>query len=153
MIKSTVEEKIKESSIAIMVMSVIASLFSAATGIYGILTNLGTSSDSFSEKMLLKNYVSNLIAAVILIVAAVIFFSIFKSGRPFTRGNIRAVRVIAFLFLLNAVIPSVIVGTALGFVGTSIIGAGSLFNAMLFFFFAEIMRYGNLLQIESDETL
>ena len=153
MIKSTVEEKIKESSIAIMVMSVIASLFSAATGIYGILTNLGTSSDSFSEKMLLKNYVSNLIAAVILIVAAVIFFSIFKSGRPFTRGNIRAVRVIAFLFLLNAVIPSVIVGTALGFVGTSIIGAGSLFNAMLFFFFAEIMRYGNLLQIEYDETL
>ncbi len=153
MIKSTVEEKIKESSIAIMVISVIASLFSGAAGIYGLLNEVGAAADAFSKKMMLKSYISDITVSVILIIAAAVFFRIFRSGRPFTKGNIKLVRLIALMFLINAVLPSVIMGTALGFAKTSIIGAGSLFNAMLFFFFAEIMRYGNLLQTESDETL
>ena len=41
----------------------------------------------------------------------------------------------------------------LGILKTGVMGTGSIFIAVLFLFFAEIMRYGNLLQTESDETL
>ena len=152
MIKSTVEEKIKSSGLAIMVISALGALLSAAVGAADLM-GLGKLEDDFSKKMMIKTAVSNFIGAVILAVAAVIFYRIFISGRPFTHGNIMAVRVIAVLFLLNSAVPSLVVGAALGFAKTSIIGAGALFNAVLFFFFAEIMRYGNLLQTESDETL
>jgi len=107
---------------------------------------------------LLRIYISAVgigyfINAAALAVAALIFFRIFRSGRPFTRGNVWAVRGIAGVFLVKAMLPTFFQLSELGILKTGVMGTGSIFIAVLFLFFAEIMRYGNLLQIESDETL
>ena len=152
MSRSNVEAKIKESSLAIMIISLIGAALTACAGFYQLLSDTEKISDDYAKKMMLKTALSN-ICSVILIIAAVIFYRIAKNARPFTNGNITAIRIIALLFLINAVLPSIIVGMLLGFAKISIIGSGSIFNAALCFFFGEILRYGNLLQTESDETL
>ena len=153
MSKSNVEAKIKESSLAIMIISLIDAALTACAGFCQLLSDTERISDDFAKKMMLKTALSNIICSVILIIAAVIFYRIAKSARPFTKGNITAIRIIALLFLINAVLPSIIVGMYLGFDKISIIGPGMIFNAALCFFFGEILRYGNLLHTESDETL
>ena len=84
----------------------------------------------------------------------VVFYRIFRSGRPFTNGNITAVRVIAALSLIGSIITALIRhSTGMSFISALFSSIFSVFGAVVFLFFAEIMRYGKLLQIESDETL
>ena len=105
-------------------------------------------------KMMLPNTVNMLFNASTFIIEMVIFYRIFRSGRPFTNGNITAVRVIAALSLIGSIITALIRhSTGMSFISALFSSIFSVFGAVVFLFFAEIMRYGKLLQIESDETL
>lgn len=139
---------IKRSSLVIMILSLVGVVLYLIAGI-----SVGKMSAT-----LLRNYISAVeigyfIYAAILVVAALIFFRIFRSGRPFTRGNIWAVRGIAGLFVIKCLIQAVLEGKDLGVLKSVIAGSDSLFFAVLFLVIAEILRYGRLLQTESDETL
>lgn len=139
---------IKRSSLVITILSLLGAVMYVVAGI-GV------------EKMsatLLKNYISAVgigyfIYAAVLVAAALIFFRIFRSGRPFTRGNIWAVRGVAGLFIVKCLIQAVLEGKDLGIFKAVIAGGDSIFFAVLFLVVAEILRYGKLLQTESDETL
>ena len=139
---------IKNSSLVIAILSLLGAAMYVVAGI----------SVERMSATLLRNYISAVgigyfINAAALAVAALIFFRIFRSGRPFTRGNVWAVRGIAGVFLVKAMLPTFFQLSELGILKTGVMGTGSIFIAVLFLFFAEIMRYGSLLQIESDETL
>ena len=139
---------IKRSSLVIAILSLLGAAMYVVAGI----------SMERMSATLLRIYISAVgigyfINAAALAVAALIFFRIFRSGRPFTRGNVWAVRGIAGVFLVKAMLPTFFQLSELGILKTGVMGTGSIFIAVLFLFFAEIMRYGNLLQIESDETL
>lgn len=139
---------IRRSSLVITILSLLGAVMYVVAGI-GV------------EKMsatLLKNYISAVgigyfIYAAVLVAAALIFFRIFRSGRPFTRGNIWAVRGVAGLFIVKCLIQAVLEGKDLGIFKAVIAGGDSIFFAVLFLVVAEILRYGKLLQTESDETL
>lgn len=103
----------------------------------------------------IRQLISSGILTVIMILAALMFFRIFKDGIPFTAKNFRTVRIIGILFLVNAVIPSV---SAAGLLGTfrglgGIVNPSALVEGLLFLFIAHMVRYGAMLQQESDETL
>ena len=141
---------IKNSSLVIMILSVLGAISSVSAGVWYY---NNTKSCENMKNILAKNIVSYCLYAAILILAALIFFRIFRSGRPFTRGNVWAVRGIAGVFLVKAMLPTFFQLSELWILKTGVMGTGSIFIAVLFLFFAEIMRYGSLLQTESDETL
>jgi len=145
-----INKNIKRSSLVIMVLSVLGAVLNVIAGISYLTIP--------REQTPVKEYYightfSCCIQGGVLVLAAIVFFRIFRSSRPFTRGNIWAIRGIAGLFLLKALVPIFTRSAALGILKAGLSGLGSVFICALFLFFAEIMRYGRLLQNESDETL
>ena len=107
----------------------------------------------------LKNLITYAVCALIMLIAAVMFFRIAKTGKPFTRTMTKLTRLIGILFVANAIVPGLI-GCALsnyhidgadGFL--VLLNPTSLIEGLLFLFIAYVIHYGALLQQESDETL
>ena len=151
MVKSNVESVIKKSCFILMVFSLLFAAFSVFCAVY----EYGRSDfvNSVTREVSIQKQIYCYLIAAALVIAVIVVFRISKSGRPFTRGNIMAVRGISGLFVIKAIVPVMIQGAELGVLKASIQGMPSAFIAILFIVFAEIMRYGKLLQIESDETL
>ena len=150
--KTKVEAMIKRSSFIVMIIAAVEAVLSVLMAVMEYKNCKKMSPEVF--KMMLPNSVNMLFNASTFIIEMVVFYRIFRSGRPFTSGNITAVRVIAALSLIGSIVIALIRHSA----GMPIISAlftsiFSVFGAVVFLFFAEIMRYGKLLQIESDETL
>lgn len=147
--KTNVEAIIKKSSLVIMILSLLGAV------LY-VLTGLGIDPPTAST---MRNHVFGVklgcfIDSAVLAASALIFFRVFRSGRPFTRGNVWAVRGVAGLFVVKVMIQSMLEAGALGFIKAfAIKGIDSIFYVALFLVVAEILRYGALLQTESDETL
>ena len=102
-----------------------------------------------------RKFISCVTLAAVMAISARIFFRIAKDGLPFTQRNARAVHIIALILLADAVIPAVAAGCITGtFLGTGgIVSPYALITGLLFLFIAHIIRYGAMLQQESDETL
>ena len=150
--KTKVEAMIKRSSLIVMIIAAIETVLSVLMAVMEYKTSKKMSPETF--KMMLPNTVNMLFNASTFIIEMVIFYRIFRSGRPFTNGNITAVRVIAALSLIGSIITALIRhSTGMSFISVLFSSIFSVFGAVVFLFFAEIMRYGKLLQIESDETL
>ena len=150
--KTKVEAMIKRSSLIVMIIAAIETVLSVLMAVMEYKTSKKMSPETF--KMMLPNTVNMLFNASTFIIEMVIFYRIFRSGRPFTNGNITAVRVIAALSLIGSIVISLIRhSTGMSFISALFSSIFSVFGAVVFLFFAEIMRYGKLLQIESDETL
>ncbi|WP_295073823.1 DUF2975 domain-containing protein [Ruminococcus sp.] len=150
--KTKVEAMIKRSSLIVMIIAAIETVLSVLMAVMEYKTSKKMSPETF--KMMLPNTVNMLFNASTFIIEMVIFYRIFRSGRPFTNDNITAVRVIAALSLIGSIITALIRhSTGMSFISALFSSIFSVFGAVVFLFFAEIMRYGKLLQIESDETL
>ena len=153
--KTKVETMIKRSSLIVMIVAAAEAAIALFLVImeYIKLKSANRMPDSFYN-LLMPEVVEMLFNGIVYLVEVIIFFRIFRSGRPFTNGNIIAVRVIAALSLVGSII-GVLIRYHAGITITSALFGSvfSVFGAVVFLFFAEIMRYGKLLQIESDETL
>ena len=156
MSKNTAIEKLKSGSIAITVICWLAVPFNLLIGFLQFCDAQHLDFETQLNKyMVYRSILNNLFGAVIMAVAALLFARIAKDGMPFTQKNFRSVRTIGILFLVNAVIPSV---SAAGIIGTfkgvgGLVNPSALMEGMLFLFIAHIIRYGAMLQQESDETL
>lgn len=150
--KTKVEAMIKRSSLIVMI---IAALETALSGTLAVMA-YQTSKElhpAFNKIMLgeCSNYAFN---GATFFIEMIIFYRIFQSGRPFTNGNIMAVRVIAVLAVIGAAIKAALSYSDVpSLLSVFLKLSFPVLGAVVFLFFAEIMRYGNLLQTESDETL
>ena len=157
MSKNTAIEKLKSGSPGIGVLCLIVSavnlmIILANSVRSGLFTMQGFTIERYSA---IRQLISSGFLTVIMLLAALMFFRIAKDGMPFTAKNSRTVRTIGILFLVNAVIPSV---SAAGIIGTfkgvgGLVNPSALIEGLLFLFIAHIIRYGAMLQQESDETL
>ena len=140
---------IKRSSLVIAILSLLGAAFCVAAGISaGKL--IATTMNSYISAVKIGYF----ICSVVFVVSALIFFRISRSGRPFTRGNEWAVRGIAGLFAVDFLIQALLKVKDIGFLkGVALSGTNTVFFVALFLVIAEILRYGRLLQNESDETL
>ncbi len=156
MSKNTAIEKLKSGSVAITVICWLAVPFNLIIGFLQFCDAQHLDIETQLNKyMVYRSSLNNLFGAVIMAVAALLFARIAKDGMPFTQKYFRSVRTIGILFLVNAVIPSV---SAAGIIGTfkgvgGLVNPSALMEGMLFLFLAHIIRYGAMLQQESDETL
>ena len=152
MYKRNVEAMIKKSSLIVMIIAALEAVFSVLMAISQYQNAKELSTDFF--KIMLSYSVEMLFNGATYIIEMIIFYRILRSGRPFTNGNIMAVRAIAALSFTGGVVSALIRYSAdIPLIMSFISSAFSIFGAVVFLFFAEIMRYGRLLQNESDETL
>ena len=152
MSKEQIIVKLKKGSLWICIVCGLAVLFnlSACVMLFFRYRSLVVT-DAVTQYTVIREYVTYGLSAVIMLLAALLFFRVAKSGIPFTAKNVRTVRIIGILFLLNAVIPTVIIGGVI--TPLSVTNYSSLIEGLLFLFIAHFIRYGAMLQQESDETL
>ena len=154
--KEQVIEKLKKGSKWITVICILGVLFNLLLVGIGFYRHRNIDADFITLYYIYRQIISSGISAVILAVASAMFARIAKVGLPFTKKNIRSTRIIGVLFLLNAAIPSVAalgVGLSEPVAYTSLVSPPALVEGLLFLFIAHVIRYGAMLQQESDETL
>ena len=140
---------IKRSSLVIAILSLLGAAFCVVAGI-----SVGKLIISTMDSYMSAVKIGYFICSVVFVVSALIFFRISRSGRPFSRGNEWAVRGIAGLFAVDFLIQALLKVKDIGFLkGVALSGTNTVFFVALFLVIAEILRYGRLLQNESDETL
>ena len=150
--KDVIMDKLKKGSLWIGIVCVLAVLFNltACVILFFRYRSPGVK-DAVTQYSFLREIVTYGLSAVIMLLAAMLFFRVAKDSMPFTDKNVRTVRIIGILFLLNAVIPTVVIGGMI--TPFSVTNYSSLIEGLLFLFIAHIIRYGAMLQQESDETL
>ena len=150
--KTKAEAMIKRSSLIVMIIAALETALSVTLAVMAYQTSKEMH-PAFNKIMLgeCSNYAFN---GATFFIEMIIFYRIFRSGRPFTNGNIMAVRVIAVLAVIGAAIKAALSYSDVpSLLSVFLKLSFPVLGAVVFFFFAEIMRYGKLLQIESDETL
>ena len=148
--------KIRKCSLIVGILCIASGVFNLVLAIADVFSSLNQSVTAL-QKIMLFNTVGFSIRAVIMLLAAVLFFSMFRSGRPFTPKKIRMVLLMAVMVFLQAAVSSVL---SLVTAKIEIYKAIAMFaiqggwmESVLFLFAALIMYYASLLQQESDETL
>ena len=99
---------------------------------------------------------SAIFSIVILLMAALVFFRMSRSDKPFTGNKTKVVLLVAVLMLVKAVVIAgmTAAATASWMAGAAtLISQTSLLEGMLFLFLTLILHYAEMLQQESDETL
>ena len=140
---------IKRSSLVIAILSLLGAAFCVVAGI-----SVGKLIISTMDSYMSAVKIGYFICSVVFVVSALIFFRVSRSGRPFSRGNEWAVRGIAGLFAVDFLIQALLKIKDIGFLkGVALSGTDTVFFVALFLVIAELLRYGRLLQNESDEPL
>ena len=106
--------------------------------------------------MMWKNSITFAMLAVTMLIAAVMFFRISQTGKPFTGKLTKLTRLVGILLIANAIVPGLIAFVITGFRTDTyplMLNPSSLIEGLLFLFIAYVIHYGALLQQESDETL
>ncbi len=150
--KPEIIEKLKKGSKWIFVICILAILFNLAC-IFRMICHIRSidDPDPVTTYTIIREFITIGINLVIMTLAARMFLKISKDGMPFSAGNTWSVRIIGILFLVNAAIPSVVTGATI--TSFSIPNYTALIEGLLFLFITHIIRYGAMLQQESDETL
>lgn len=152
MSKDQIIQKLKKGSKWIAAICILAILFNLLCifRMLGHVRNIADP-DPVMTYVLIREFITLGINTVIMTLAAWMFLRISKDGMPFSAGNIWIVRIIGILFLVNAAIPSAVTGEVI--TPLCIPNYTALIEGLLFLFIAHIIRYGAMLQQESDETL
>lgn len=127
-------------------------------GISGILEDiLGM---DFGEESATKVASSYLEMLIIFVLALVTVFTTYKVMRsihdehsPFTETNVLRVKRLSFVFLFGAVLLLVMEALKDGWASMTFMFFGCILLSVVLYMFALMIRYGGLLQDESDRTL
>ncbi len=170
--KEQIISKMKNGSLVIGILCILAAIFNGVlTFMYLVsqyiyvgrdangeeITIEGNTAVAAAKNAYLRNGLTALLSMTLMIIAAILFFRIAKSGVPFSSFNITLVRIIGGLMILGSFLPGFIAHAITGFsadgIFLSMISPVAMINGLLIFFLAYIIKYGAMLQQESDETL
>lgn len=158
--KNTIIRRLRTGSIGICVFYFLLTIFYAERGI-GMLPNLKPEAElEIYRYEAISQTVTYFLMAAAMLLAAILFLQIARKGMPFQDQHVRTVCIIGVLFLIIAVIPApaALLLAKLNGVDTALflspmISISALLEGFLMLFIAQILHYGTMLQLESDETL
>lgn len=149
--KERIIGKIRTCSLVISVFCLVLAAFNGIA-LYQCIN--GTLGLSMTETDITRITVGYGFGLAIMLLSAVLFFTMSRSGLPFTKKKIILVLLIGALLLLNALVPTVILFPSIGIKAVLyLVTSSSLLESLMFLFAALIMYYASILQQESDETL
>ncbi|MBQ7990521.1 MAG: DUF2975 domain-containing protein [Oscillospiraceae bacterium] len=154
--KSAVQGKLKKGSLIISAVCAAASVFNVVMAVIRGRSYLTYAHDTLSRYGLSRVFVGSLISAVVMALAAWLFYRISKDGEPFSIRNMRLVNVIGGLVLANSILSVAVADIISGsymLVHGAAIDPNAFAVGLLFLCTGHIIRYGAMLQQESDETL
>ena len=163
--KELLMAKLRKGSLVIAVIcaiAVICDLYGAGWAAFICLSE-GSGMHSSTQFQAVEICTAFLIIAGTVLAAGLMFFRIAKNGIPFTKQNVRTLRIIGILFLLRSILPRLTGMLISGYdafrisypnlSAFDITDAYPIIEGLLFLFIAYFVRYGAMLQQESDETL
>ncbi len=163
--KNTAIEKLKKGSLLTAVIcaaAALADLYGAFCSVYICLSDqFGMTAGTRFQAV--EIFTAFVIVAGIVLTAGIMFFRIAGNGIPFTGQTVRSLNIIGILFMLRAILPP-LAGTLISgseafhiahpdLFSLIITGFYTVIEGLMFLFIANIIHYGSMLQLESDETL
>ena len=149
--KEQIIGKIRKCSIVIGVFCLALAAFNGLALYQSVNGTLGISLTENDQTRITVGYC---FGVVIMLLSAVLFFTMSKSGRPFTPKKTWLVVLIGAVLFLNALVPTIILIPLIGIRALLyLLTSSSLLESLMFLFAALIMYYASILQQESDETL
>ena len=152
--KEMIIASIRRVSLVISILCLAVAFFNGIALWECITGTIGFTSAQFpeSEKLLLT--VGYGFTVAIMLLSAVLFFTMSRNGRPFTPKKIRLVLLIGVLLFIHSLVPTIIRFPLLGIRSVlTLVTSSSLLESLMFLLAALIMYYASILQRESDETL
>lgn len=149
--KNQIIGNIRKCSLGISIFCLLLAAFNGLALYHCINGTFGIRGTETDETRITVGYGFGL---AIMLLSAVLFFTMSRSGLPFTKKKILLVVLIGALLLLNALVPTFILFPSLGIRALIyLVTSSSLLESLMFLFAALIMYYASILQQESDETL
>ena len=149
--KEKIIGKIRKCSIVISVFCLALAAFNGFALYQSLSGTLGISLTETDQTRITVGYC---FGVVIMLLSAVLFFTMSRSERPFTQKKTWLVVLIGAVLFLNALVPTVIMIPLIGIKALLyLVTSSSLLESLMFLFAALIMYYASILQQESDETL
>ena len=150
--------KMKKGCLIIGIISCLIAAFHLFCSICSFFTFLNQKEDPLNSTVYFYQSLTNFMSGIIMIIVAIMFFYISKTGIPFTNKTMTMVRTIAVGLFFKAIVPVLIPLIILGYDRTlfvMMISNSPLYMLMgvLFLCMSYIVKYGAQLQQESDETL
>ena len=166
---TTIIRKLRCFSIVISIFYLLLAALHLLSGAE-LLISGGFPSDAGGRSRIIGKIISYALLMIISVLAALLFFRISKEGKPFRENHVKMVRIIGVMcFILAAApvltgflqaVPSVTVSAGAAPSGASLItdvmmqvDLTPILEGFLMLFIAQILHYGSMLQLESDETL
>ena len=159
--KTFIIAKLKIFSIAVGVLCAVSALCHLTGGIRALSYILGADPrEIFDLTNMCQQTAEYLLLTVIMALGAVMFFRISGETSPFRHRYVRTIRIIGVLFLVTAFVPApaaFLIGWLTGGEPAAyealLVSFPTAAEGLLMLFIAQIIRYGAMLQQESDETL
>ena len=152
--KEQIIGRIRKCSLVISIICLAVALLNGYVLYHWISGTIGIVTDGMTQTDRIRIPLGYGFTIAIMLLFAILFFSMSGSGRPFTPKKIRMMLLIGVLMLLNALIPAVIMMPSIGIKTVFyLLTSTSLPESLMFLFAALIMYYASILQQESDETL
>lgn len=167
--KTTIIRKLRRFSIVISIFYLFLAVLHLLSGAE-LLSGSNFPADEGARSWITGMIISYALLMIISVLAALLFFRISKEGKPFRENHVKMVRIIGVMcFILGAApvltgflhaVPSVTASAGAAPSGASLmmetmmqIDLTPILEGFLMLFIAQILHYGSMLQLESDETL
>lgn len=167
--QTTIIRKLRRFSIVISIFYLFLAVLHLLSGAE-LLSGSNFPADEGARSWITGKIISYTLLMIISVLAALLFFRISKEGKPFRENHVKMVRIIGVMcFILAAApvltgflqaVPSVTVSAGAAPSGASLItdvmmqvDLTPILEGFLMLFIAQILHYGSMLQLESDETL
>ena len=143
-------------SIVMFVLTIVLLIISI-TKLYSINQDFTSGNVSYETANSVNQIVASLLLLLVTSMAGLIFFRLYQSKPPFSKGNIRIIRFVAILLIMLSVLPILFQVGIAGFFNISItkisINYMYIFIGMIFYCISYVFEHGDIMQRQTAQTV
>ena len=143
-------------SIVMFVLTIVLLIISI-TKLYSINQDFTSGNVSYETANSVNQIVASLLLLLVTSMAGLIFFRLYQSKPPFSKGNIRIIRFVAILLIMLSVLPMLFQVGIAGFFNISItkisINYMYIFIGMIFYCISYVFEHGDIMQRQTAQTV
>lgn len=132
-------------------------LIIAITKVYSINKDFTSGNVSYTTANNVNQIVASLLLLLVTSMTGLIFFRLYQAKPPFSKGNIRIIRVVAIMLILLSVLPILFQVGVAGFFNIAIkkisINYMYIFIGVIFYCISYVFEHGDIVQSKTSESL
>ncbi len=143
-------------SIMMFVLTIVL-LVIAITKVYSINNDFTGGNVTYTTANNVNQIVASLLLLLVTSMAGLIFFRLYQAKPPFSRGNIRIIRVVAIMLMLLSILPILFQVGVAGFFNIPIkkisINFMYIFIGIIFYCISYVFEHGDIMQKQTSEMV